>query len=95
MANSVLHLHRALDTPEEVWLVSIRGIEKVLVFDCRMAGVVRQDNNVKQSRPLPDVGFRWAEEGSRMPPVVASSASATLASTRSPLGMTCAVESLS
>ncbi len=39
----------------------------------------------------PDVGFRCAEVGSRMPPVVASSASATFASTKSPFGVTCAI----
>ena len=39
---------------------------------------------------LPDVGFCCAASGSRIPPVVFSSASATLARTRSPLGLTCA-----
>lgn len=42
-------------------------------------------------RTLPDVGLRWALSGSRMPPVVFSSVVATLASTRSPLGLSCGV----
>lgn len=69
------------------------GHEQGLSVCLSHGGGLQQDNNFKQLRPLPDVGFRWAEEGSRMPPVVASSASATLASTRSPLGKTCAVKS--
>ena len=35
------------------------------------------------------MGFFCAEFGSKTPPVVLSSASATLASTRSPFGLTC------
>lgn len=37
---------------------------------------------------LPAVGFFWAAEGSRIPPWVASSFSATLTRTRSPTGET-------
>ena len=38
---------------------------------------------------LPEVGRRWAWVGSMMPPVVFSSASATLQRTKSPVGFTC------
>ena len=41
--------------------------------------------------PAPEVGFFCAESGSKTPPKVLSSASATLASTRSPFGTTCMV----
>lgn len=47
-----------------------------------------------QQKQSPDVGLLCADEGSNSPPVVCSSASATLQRTRSPLGLTCNKQSV-
>lgn len=55
------------------------------ILHCYCCGIEKWN----REKLMPEVGRRWAWVGSMMPPVVFSSASATLQRTKSPVGFTC------